>query len=155
TINVVSDVIENFETIIQDTTVIEEITNLVVNDIVNQGDIYNEIINLIEEHGGNVYYDGENSTYIDENGDTHVININDLFDETVTTLVNEGEGVYVYTNEEEVPVTINVVSYVIGYCETSIQDPSPTEQTTDLVVNDIVNQGDIYNEIINLIEENG
>ncbi|MFC3978150.1 hypothetical protein ACFOUP_17325, partial [Belliella kenyensis] len=50
----------------------EMIVNQVVNDIRNEGAIYEEIINLITENGGNVYYDGSQFTYIDDNGVTQV-----------------------------------------------------------------------------------
>src|SRR5690606_39562009 len=74
TINVAHDVIENFETIVNEsnTEVIEQLITVL-------GDTY---------VGGNVYYDGDTFTYVDESGDSHVINFEEIVqaNETVTTL---------------------------------------------------------------------
>ncbi|MFC3977918.1 hypothetical protein ACFOUP_16150, partial [Belliella kenyensis] len=178
--NVLSDVIENFETIIRNDTVIEEITNLVVNDIRNEGAIYEEIINLITENGGNVYYDGSQFTYIDDNGVTQII---DISEEYITTLIEANESQtlivtidgnqyyiaeeYLVANDGVVPTRldpaalpagvylIDVVGGVINNFETIVQDVTVIEEITNLVVNDITNEGDIYEEIINLIQQGG
>src|SRR5690606_25000926 len=79
TINVAQDVIENFETIVNEsnTEVIEQLITVL-------GDSY---------VGGNVYYDGDTFTYVDEAGDSHVINFEEIVqaNETVTTLEVLGE----------------------------------------------------------------
>src|SRR5690606_5057877 len=81
------DVIENFETIVNEsnTEVIEQLITVL-------GDTY---------VGGNVYYDGDTFTYVDESGDSHVINFEEIVqaNETVTTLEVLGEGQYLYTSE--------------------------------------------------------
>src|SRR5690606_32200450 len=83
--NVTQDVIENFETIVNEsnTEVIEQLITVL-------GDTY---------VGGNVYYDGDTFTYVDESGDSHVINFEEIVqaNETVTTLEVLGEGQYLYT----------------------------------------------------------
>src|SRR5690606_28991115 len=88
TINVAQDVIENFETIVNEsnTEVIEQLITVL-------GDTY---------VGGNVYYDGDTFTYVDESGDSHVITLHDVLptNETVTTLEVLGEGQYLYTSED-------------------------------------------------------
>src|SRR5690606_27008261 len=59
---------------------------------------------------GNVSYDGDTFTYIDENGTSQTINFEELVqaNETVTTLVNNGDGTYTYTNEAGDTVTIDL-----------------------------------------------
>src|SRR5690606_3692023 len=59
--------------------------------------------------GGNVYYDGDTFTYVDESGDSHVINFEEIVqaNETVTTLEVLGEGQYLYTSEDGTETTIN------------------------------------------------
>src|SRR5690606_16923848 len=82
TINVAQDVIENFETIVNEsnTEVIEQLITVL-------GDTY---------VGGNVYYDGDTFTYVDESGDSHVINFEEIVqaNESVTTLVDNADGTY-------------------------------------------------------------
>ncbi|MGJ1448008.1 beta strand repeat-containing protein, partial [Sphingobacterium spiritivorum] len=65
--------------------------------------------NLIKNVGGNVYYDGSNFTYLDENGTTQTINISNIVkaNETVTTLVKNANGTYTYKNEKQQEVTLD------------------------------------------------
>src|SRR5690625_4185728 len=89
-----------------------DIPTSVVNDIINQGDVYTEIINLIDTN------------------------------ETVTIIEDHGNGTYTYYNENEVDASGTIIG---------------TGVTIDVVgdvVTNIQNQGDIYNEIINLIDDN-
>src|SRR5690606_23026038 len=69
--------------------------------------------------GGNVSYDGDTFTYIDENGTSQTINFEELVqaNETVTTLVNNGDGTYTYTNEARGTVTIDVTADLINNFE--------------------------------------
>src|SRR5699024_865138 len=83
-----------------------------VNDIINQGDVYTEIINLIDTN------------------------------ETVTIIEDNGDGTYTYYNEDEVDANGDII--VTGVTIDVVGD----------VVTNIQNQGDIYNEIINLIDDN-
>jgi hypothetical protein len=61
--------------------------------------------------GGNVTYisNTETFTYIDDNGDVQVINFEDIVadNETVTTIVDNGNGTFTYTNEAGTQVTIS------------------------------------------------
>src|SRR5690606_33192995 len=86
-ITVTQDVINNFE------------------DIVNNTNVLNELIEVLGDTyvGGNVYYDGRQFTYVDQAGDTHIVNIQDIVqaNETVTTLVNNLDGTYTYTSEDD------------------------------------------------------
>src|SRR5690606_2175358 len=99
TINVAQDVIENFETIVNEsnTDVIEQLLTVL-------GDTY---------VGGNVSYDGVTFIYVDEAVDSHVTNFEEIVqaNETVTTLVQDNTtGVITYTDEEGEESTANVVS---------------------------------------------
>src|SRR5690606_37033859 len=110
TINVAQDVIENFETIVNESNT-EELKR-VMNGL---GDTY---------VGGNVYYDGDTFTYVDESGDSHVINFEEIVqaNETVTTLEVLGEGQYLYTSEDGTETTINVAQDVIENFETIVNE---------------------------------
>ncbi|UGU16846.1 hypothetical protein LS482_02995 [Sinomicrobium kalidii] len=74
--------------------------------------------------------------YIDENGDMQVIGFEEIVQayETVSTLVNNGNGTYTYTDEEGVTTTIDI----------------PAD-----ILNDIAAGGDVFNEIFRLIQEYG
>src|SRR5690606_6050607 len=101
TINVAQDVIENFETIDNEsnTEVIEQLMTVL-------GDTYVR---------GNEYEDGDTFIYVDESCNTHVIYIEEIVqtNETVTTLEVLGEGQYLYTSEDGTETTINVAQDVI------------------------------------------
>ncbi|WP_240458456.1 hypothetical protein, partial [Sphingobacterium luzhongxinii] len=92
TINVPSDVIQNFET------------------IVKEENVNNAITNLIKNVGGNVYYDGAKFTYVTNTGETKEITIKEIIkgNETITTLVDNKDGTITYNNEEGEPVTIDL-----------------------------------------------
>ncbi|SER54198.1 hypothetical protein SAMN04488089_11865, partial [Myroides profundi] len=85
-INIPNSVITQFETIIKDETVKNEITKLLGNS------------------GGNVFYDGTNLEYKDANGDKKEVNLTDLIktNETVTKLVDNNDGTFTYYNEKEI-----------------------------------------------------
>src|SRR5690606_30786345 len=91
--------------------------------------------------GGNVYYDGDTFTYVDESGDSHVINFEEIVqaNETVTTLEVLGEGQYLYTSEDGTETTINVAQDVIENFETIV-----TRRSTDLIEQLITVLGDTY-----------
>lgn len=119
TIDVPADVINNFY------------------NIVNNGDVLQELITVLGDTyvGGNVYYDGEQFTYVDQDGDSHVINLKQIVqaNETVTTLVNNEDGTYTYTNEAGDEVIIDVPADVISN------------------FHDIVNNGDVLQELITVL----
>src|SRR5690554_68440 len=125
TINVPADVINNIEQILGDTNVLNELIEVL-------GDTY---------VGGNVYYDGDTFTYVDENGDSHVINFEEIVqaNETVTTLEVLGEGQYLYTSEDGTETTINVAQDVIENFETIVN-----ESNTEVIEQLITVLGDTY-----------
>ncbi len=79
--------------------------------------------------------DGKTLEYTDEDGIVTSIDLETIIKnhETVTTLVNNGDGTYTFTNEDGVTTIV----YVVGDVVTNIQ-----------------NQGDIYDEILNIIIAN-
>jgi len=121
-IDVQADVINNFEEIINNTEV-QEILNQVINNI-----------------GGNVSYDGSNFTYVNENGDTVIIDMESIVkaNETLTKLVNvettetseEGEVTktysLTYTDEKgiENPIDIEVLVKGNETITTLVYDPA-------------------------------
>ncbi|TJZ53161.1 hypothetical protein FAZ15_17530, partial [Sphingobacterium olei] len=121
TIDVPADVINNFEEIVTNTEVLNQLIENLTNTTV----------------GGNVSYDGDQFTYIDENNVQQVINFEEIVqaNETVTTLVNNNDGTYTYTNEAGATVTIDVPADVI----------SNFENIYNQIVNEeIVVNGDTY-----------
>src|SRR5690606_28325207 len=84
-----------------------------------------EVLNQLVENltnttvGGNVYYDGDTFTYIDENGTSQTINFEELVqaNETVTTLVNNNDGNYTYTSEDGTVTVVDVPASVINQFE--------------------------------------
>src|SRR5690606_10594035 len=96
-------------------------------NIQNQGDIYTEIINLINTQvGTDVFTDNGDGTFTHINLDGTSV----TFDSNTLTMVSNGDGTYTFTNANGQTITVDVIADVV----TNIQ-----------------NQGDIYTEIINLI----
>ncbi|WP_158962870.1 beta strand repeat-containing protein [Myroides fluvii] len=93
-INIPADVIQNFETIIENT---------------NVENLLKQFITV----NGYVKFDGEYFTYIDGNGQSVMVNIGDLvrMHETVTTLANVN-GVLTYTNEGNTAVSVDIPALV-------------------------------------------
>ncbi|MBJ96347.1 MAG: hypothetical protein CMC87_00005, partial [Flavobacteriaceae bacterium] len=105
-----------------------DIINEVATDIQNQGDVYNEIINLLEA----------NSDVLVDNGDgtfthTAVDGTQLTFDANTVSYTNNNDGSYTFTNDNGESLTVDIINEV---------------------ATDIQNQGDVYNEIINLLEAN-
>ncbi|MDN3725082.1 hypothetical protein QRD02_11865, partial [Aequorivita sp. SDUM287046] len=96
----------------------------VVTNIQNQGDIYNEIISIINSTT-DIFVDNGDGTFTHTAADGTVV----TFDANTLTFVNNGNGSYTFTNENGETITIDVIADVV----TNIQ-----------------NQGDIYNEIIQI-----
>ncbi|WP_137400864.1 hypothetical protein [Echinicola rosea] len=143
---------EGLETIIN-------VPSAVVNefgDIINNETVRKSITELIENVGGNVYYDGENITYVDEEGNEQVINIEELVKEheTVTTLVDNGDGTYTYSNEEGLETIINVPSAVINEFGDIINNETVRKSITELIENV---GGNVYydGENITYVDEEG
>ncbi|MCF8716271.1 hypothetical protein JM658_15680, partial [Joostella atrarenae] len=84
-----------------------------------------------------VIYNGDSFTYVDENGESHVININEIIkaNETTTTLVNNEDGTYTYTNENGDAVIIDVPADVINNFDKIVQDPDVVNQITNVFEN--------------------
>lgn len=98
----------------------------VVTNIINQGDIYNEIINILEAES-DIFVDNGDGTFTHTAADGDI----QIFDANTTTMVNNGDGTYTFTNANGDSLIVDVVG--------------------DVITN-ITNQGDIYDEIINIIE---
>ncbi len=108
-------------------TITVDVIGDVVTNIQNQGDIYDEIINIFNNTAGSdIFVDNNDGTF------THTTVSGDIviFDANTTTIVNNGDGTYTFTNANGDTITVDVIGDVV----TNIQ-----------------NQGAIYNEIINLI----
>src|SRR5690554_2339929 len=120
-------------------------------------DKWKRIVNE-DEVGGNVYYDGDQFTYVDASGDTHVINFEEIVqaNETVTTLVNNNDGTYTYTNEADVAVIIDVPADVINNIETILGDTNVLNELIE-VLGDTYVGGNVYYEgdTFTYIDENG
>src|SRR5690554_5837969 len=170
-----------------------DIPTSVVNDIINQGNVYTEIINLIDtnetvtiiEDHGNGTYTYYNEDEVDANGDiigtgvtidvvgdvvTNIQNQGDIYNEIINILeaesdelVDLGNGKYKHIAADGTEVEFDVNSVNVekvidadGNISYIFKDGDNNEITTIEVTNDvlenIVNQGDIYNEIINILE---
>ncbi|SFO36121.1 hypothetical protein SAMN05421741_1433 [Paenimyroides ummariense] len=107
-IDATDNVINNIETILGDTNVLNELIEVLGNTYV----------------GGNVYYDGTQFTYVDQSGTTHVINMQDIVkaNETITTIVNNNDGTYTYTNEAGATAIIDVPAAVVNQFENIYND---------------------------------
>ncbi|MCY4780550.1 hypothetical protein ORI89_12885, partial [Sphingobacterium sp. UT-1RO-CII-1] len=121
-IDIPADVINQFETILNDQSV------------------RNAITNLVKQTGGNVYYDGNTFTYITETGTIETITIRDIVqaNETVTTLVNNGDGTYTYTNEKGDAVTIDVPADVVNNFQDIITNTTVLDQLVQNLTNTTV-----------------
>lgn len=82
-----------------------------------------------------VIWNNENNefVYLNNEGDRISINLGEIANENITTLVDNLDGTYTYTSEDNTVTTINVPADVIG---------------------NINNNGTIYEKIINLITSN-
>ncbi|WP_286455609.1 hypothetical protein, partial [Myroides sp. R163-1] len=120
-IDVQADVINNFE------------------EIINQTDVQEIINNIIKNVGGNVHYDGNSFTYVNEDGDTVTLDMSTIIkaNETITTLVKDpsGNGQYTYTNEAGVAVVIDVQADVINNFEEIINQTDVQEIINNIIKN--------------------
>ncbi|MBB1141027.1 hypothetical protein, partial [Myroides sp. WP-1] len=126
-INVPQDVIDQFETIINNETVKNQILEL-----------------LTVVGGGNVYYDGSRFEYIDANGVKRIIDISAVVkaNETITTLVNNGNGTYTYTSENGTKTIVNVPQDVIDQFEKIINNETVKNKILELLT--VVGGGNVY-----------
>src|SRR5690606_27356286 len=110
--------------------------------------------------GGNVYYDGTTFTYVDVDGNPQVIDLEELVqaNETVTTLIGNGDGTYSYTSEDGTVVTFDANTSTVtdnGDGTYTITSDDGTTVTID-VAGDVLtelqdNTSDIHNEVLSLI----
>ncbi|UUV22324.1 hypothetical protein [Paenimyroides aestuarii] len=107
--------------------VLIDVVGNVVTNIQNQGDIYSEIINILEQES-DLFVDNGDGTFTHTAVDGTVM----TFDANTLDMVNNNDGTYTFTNANGETLTVDVVGDVV----TNIQ-----------------NQGDIYSEIINILEQ--
>ncbi|MDM1352385.1 hypothetical protein HX017_17535, partial [Myroides marinus] len=111
-------------------------------DIINDHTVQQHINNYLEGTyvGGNVYYDGSKFTYVTKEGDTKEITIKDIVqaNETVTTLVKNGDGTYTYTNEEGIKTIIDIPSEFIEHFEKIVEQPVTVDGRIFKTVNDYI-----------------
>src|SRR5690606_27060563 len=124
TIDVPADVINNFAEIINSTEVLNQLVENLTNTTV----------------AGNVSYDGDTFTYIDEYRTRRTADFEELVqaNETVTTLVNNGDGTYTYTNEAGATVTIDVPADVINKREYIVNNTEVLNQLVENLTNTTV-----------------
>ncbi|WP_407933274.1 autotransporter outer membrane beta-barrel domain-containing protein, partial [Aequorivita sinensis] len=107
-------------------TITVDVIGDVVTNIQNQGDIYNEIISIINVNSDVLVDNGDGTfTHTAANGDVVTFNAN------TTSMVDNGDGTYTFTNANGETIIVDVIGDVV----TNIQ-----------------NQGDIYNEIIAMLQ---
>ncbi|MBB1140975.1 hypothetical protein, partial [Myroides sp. WP-1] len=126
-VNVPQDVIDQFEKIINNETVKNKILEL-----------------LTVVGGGNVYYDGTRFTYADANGVVREIDLSQIVKslETLTTLVNNGDGTYTYTSENGTKTIVNVPQDVIDQFEKIINNETVKNKILELLT--VVGGGNVY-----------
>src|SRR5690606_22894750 len=120
------------------TTVTIDATENIINNIdniLNNTEVLNELIEVLGDTyvGGNVYYDGDQFTYVDESGETHTINFEDIVqaNETVTTLVDNNDGTYTYTSEDGTVTTVDVPADIVNQFDTIVNSgPVTVDGTT-------------------------
>ncbi|TDQ72301.1 hypothetical protein, partial [Sphingobacterium yanglingense] len=122
-VNVPADVIKNFET------------------IVKEENVKNEIINLIKNIGGNVYYDGAKFTYVTNTGETKEITIKEIVqaNETLTVLsYNQVTNALTYKDEKgkEEIINLNIGAIVYDSKTNTITYVDGKGGTTPLTLNE-------------------
>src|SRR5690606_31944053 len=129
-------------------------------EIVNNTEVLNQLVENLTNTtvGGNVSYDGDTFTYIDENGTSQTINFEELVqaNETVTTLVNNGDGMYTYTNEARTAVTIHALDDAIPIFEEIVNNTEVLNQLVENLTNTTVGGNVSYDgDTFTYIDENG
>ncbi|MGG5506927.1 MULTISPECIES: hypothetical protein [unclassified Myroides] len=139
-VDVTSTVINNFKEIITNETVIEEIQQ------------------IFQTVGGNVYYDGTSFTYTNEAGVKVPLDIEAFIraHETITTMVKDpsSNGKYTYKNEAGVSVVIDVPADVINSFEEIIANTTVQEILNQYI---ITIGGNVYydGEILEYVDSEG
>src|SRR5690554_1458567 len=198
-INIPSTLIQNqdgtytFTNELGETVIIDATDNVINNfeNIVNNTNVLNELIEVLGDTyvGGNVNYDGDTFTYIDQTGNTQIVNIQDIVENTIVeniqnlgdiyneiinlleqesdTLVNNGDGTYTHTavdstsviidaNTTTVTVTDGVYTFLNGNGDTI----TTIDTNADAIIYDNTdselaaeNVQDAIDELANLLEE--
>lgn len=117
-----------------------EIANLVIKNftaIISNEEVKTDLEQLFQTTGGNVYYDGTTFEYMDTSGAKQEIDFEALIQEkqTVTTLVNNNDGTYTYTNEAGVEVVIDVPAHVINNFEEIVNNVEVQEVLNQYIAN--------------------
>ncbi|WP_143824820.1 hypothetical protein, partial [Myroides sp. N17-2] len=111
-------------------------------DIINDQTVQQHINNFLEGTyvGGNVYYDGTKFTYVTKAGETKEITIKEIVtaNETVTTLVKNGDGTYTYTSENNTKTIIDIPSEFVEHFEKIIEQPVTVDGRTFTTINDYI-----------------
>ena len=118
----------------------------VVGDVItNASSIFNDpaVTNILEQISnnteGNVTFDSTTNqfSYVDNTGTTQVIDITSIIkaSETLTTLDKNplNNGQYVYTNEDNITSTIDVIGDVISNASTILNDPTFVTELTNVI----------------------
>ncbi|WP_306349743.1 hypothetical protein [Flavobacterium sp. '19STA2R22 D10 B1'] len=112
--------------------------------------------------GGNVVYNPITNlfTYINSSGNPQEISFHDIVvaNETLTTLVNNGSGTYVYTSENNTATTIDVVGDVVSNISTILNNPSFVTELTQVIKNNETLTSLAYDPTANALiytDENG
>ncbi|WHT39856.1 hypothetical protein QNH98_04045 [Myroides sp. mNGS23_01] len=127
-------------------------------EIINRTDVQEILNQYITENGGNIHYDGDSFTYVDENGQTVSLDMSTIVkgSETVTTLVKDplNNGKYTYTNESGAAVVIDVQADVINNFEEIINNTEVQELLTQVINN---NGGNVHfdGDSMTYTDENG
>jgi hypothetical protein len=133
-IDVRGDVANNFQDILNNTSVQNVLNEYIVNNAV-----------------GNVSYDTVNNTftYVDAAGASKVIDITSMVKaaETVTTLVATAKAVYTYTNEKGDQVSIDVPSDVANNFQDILNNTSVQNVLNEYIVNNAV--GNVSYDTVN------
>src|SRR5690606_21340228 len=129
-------------------------------NILGNTNVLNQLIEILGDTyvGGNVYFDGTQFTYIDENGDTHNVNIQDIVQasETVTELADNGDGTYTYTNEAGDQVTIDVPADIINNIDNILGDTNVLNELIEILGDTYVG-GNVYfdGDTFTYVDESG
>ncbi|MBC8644298.1 hypothetical protein H9W95_10215 [Flavobacterium lindanitolerans] len=133
TIDIPADVIQNFQDIMNNSSV-----STIIKNIIDA----NETLTILG-------YDSATKklTYKDENGNTTTLDMAQLVtgNETITTLVNNNDGTYTYTNEAGTQVTIDVPADVVSNFNDIISNTSVLNQLITNLTNTSVGGNVYYN----------
>ncbi|WP_164124246.1 hypothetical protein [Sphingobacterium luzhongxinii] len=122
TINVTGDVSNKFE------------------QIIKNENVKNEIVSLIKSVGGNIYYDGNNFTYLTKEGDTKTISIKEIVSahETLTVLgYDKPTNQLTYKDEKGVANTVDLGTGSLTYdaAENRLTYTDATGTPKELILN--------------------